>query len=106
MPGGSPGSAHSDWALFKKKENQAEWLSAFEVTALLQRLGYDRSREQYFYCQSGVRSTQALFALYLSGWPMDKLHNYDSSWIGWSKDTNLPLLTGLPTAPRSAQAGR
>jgi len=101
-----PGSAHSDWALFKKKENQAEWLSAFEVTALLQRLGYDRSREQYFYCQSGVRSTQALFALYLSGWPVDKLHNYDSSWIGWSKDTTLPLLTGLPTAPRAAQAGR
>jgi thiosulfate/3-mercaptopyruvate sulfurtransferase len=100
-----PGSSHSDWVQFKKKDNQAEWLPAGEVSALLHRLGYDRSREQYFYCQSGVRSTQALFALYLAGWPLEKLHNYDSSWIGWSKDKSLPLLTGLPTAPRLAQAG-
>jgi thiosulfate/3-mercaptopyruvate sulfurtransferase len=101
-----PGSSHSDWALFKKKENQAEWLAAPEVTALLHKLGYDRSKEQYFYCQSGVRSTQALFALYLAGWPLEKLHNYDSSWIGWSKDKNLPLLTGLPAAPHVVQTGR
>jgi thiosulfate/3-mercaptopyruvate sulfurtransferase len=101
-----PGSNHSDWAQFKKKDNQAEWLPATEVTVLLSKLGYDRSREQYFYCQSGVRSTQALFALYLAGWPLEKLHNYDSSWIGWSKDKSLPLLTGLPTAPRLAQAGK
>lgn len=101
-----PGSSHSDWAQFKKKDNQAEWLPAAEVTALLHKLGYDRNREQYFYCQSGVRSTQALFALYLAGWPLEKLHNYDSSWIGWSKDKSLPLLTGLPTAPHLAQAGR
>ncbi len=101
-----PGSSHSDWAQFKKKENQAEWLPALEVTALLHQLGYDRSSEQYFYCQSGVRSTQALFVLYLAGWPLEKLHNYDSSWIGWSKEKSLPLLTGLPTEPRLAQTGR
>jgi thiosulfate/3-mercaptopyruvate sulfurtransferase len=93
-----PGSKHSDWALFKKKDNQAEWLSATELTPLLQQLGYDRSKEQYFYCQSGVRSTQVIFALYLNGWPLEKLHNYDSSWIGWSKDTNLALETGIPAA--------
>lgn len=93
-----PGSKHSDWALFKKKDNQAEWLNAHELAPLLQQLGYDRSKEQYFYCQSGVRSTQAIFALYLNGWPLEKLHNYDSSWIGWSKDTNLALESGLPAA--------
>jgi hypothetical protein len=27
-----------------------------------------------------------MFALYLAGWPLERLHNYDSSWIGWSKD--------------------
>jgi len=53
-----------------------------------------------------VRSTQALFALYLAGWPLEKLHNYDSSWIGWSKDKNLPVVTGLPTTQAVAQAGR
>jgi thiosulfate/3-mercaptopyruvate sulfurtransferase len=101
-----PGSSHSDWALFKKKENQAEWLTAAELRPLLNRLGYDRGSEQYFYCQSGVRSTQALFALYLAGWPLEKLHNYDSSWIGWSRDTTLPLVTGVPAVPTVAQAVR
>jgi len=91
-----PGSSYSNWALFKKQENQAEWLNAAELEQLLRKLGYDQTKDQYFYCQSGVRSTQALFALYLAGWPLEKLHNYDSSWIGWSKDTSLPLAQGAP----------
>lgn len=89
-----PWGSHSDWALFKKKSNQAEWLTAAEIKAVLEKQGYDVAKEQYFFCQSGVRSTQALFALYLSGWPLDKLHNYDSSWIGWSRDPSLPIETG------------
>lgn len=101
-----PESRHSDWALFKKKENQAEWITAAELAPLIKRLGYDRSKDQYLYCQSGVRSTQAIFALYLAGWPVEKLHNYDSSWIGWSKDKNLPLVTGVPAIPSVAQAAR
>ncbi len=101
-----PGSGHSNWVLFKKKENPAEWLSAAELQTVLHKLGYDRRSDQYFYCQSGVRSTQALFALYLAGWPLDKLHNYDSSWIGWSKDKNLPIVSGLPAPPVLAQVGR
>lgn len=76
-----PGSRHSEWVLFKKKD-------------------------QYFYCQSGVRSTQGLFALYLAGWPLEKLHNYDSSWIGWSKDDSLPMEAGLPPEDTPNLAGR
>ena len=71
---------------------------------MIDRLGYDQRKDQYFYCQSGVRSTQALFALYLLGWPLERLHNYDSSWIGWSKDASLPLLTGNETTIRTAAA--
>jgi len=92
-----PGSRHSEWVLFKSKENPAEWLTASEMQPLLRKLGADPKKDQYFYCQSGVRSTQGLFTLYLSGWPLEKLHNYDSSWIGWSKDDRLPLEAGLPT---------
>ena len=101
-----PGSSHSNWVNFKKKENQAEWLPADELQSVLKKLGYERNKEQVFYCQSGVRSTQAIFALYLAGWPLEKLHNYDSSWIGWSKDKELPIVTGLPTVPTIAQAGK
>ena len=100
-----PWGRHSDWAQFKKKENSAEWLSFAEVQPLLKKLGYDPSREQYFFCQSGVRSTQAIFALYLAGWPVEKLHNYDSSWIGWSKDPSLPIETGCPTGNAVASQG-
>jgi len=103
--GSIPGSRNSDWTLFKKKENSAEWLTSAEIQPLLTELGFDPEKKQYFYCQSGVRSTQVLFALYLSGWQLEKMHNYDSSWIGWSKDASLPLVTGVPSAgdPREAK---
>jgi len=101
-----PGSRHCEWAHFKTKRNSAEWVTAAEMESLLRDFGYDPKKEQYFYCQSGVRSTQALFALYLSGWPLEKLHNYDSSWIGWSKDAALPLEAGLPVNGTSAHASR
>lgn len=101
-----PGSSHSDWIIFKKKDNQGEWLSASEVQPLLKKMGYDKSKEQYFYCQSGVRSTQAIFTLYLAGWPLEKLHNYDSSWIGWSKDKNLPIVIGNPAGTNLALTGK
>jgi thiosulfate/3-mercaptopyruvate sulfurtransferase len=100
-----PWGNHSDWALFKKKGNQSEWLTAAEVKAVLEKQGYDVGKEQYFFCQSGVRSTQAIFALYLSGWPLAKLHNYDSSWIGWSRDLNLPIETGCNSGTVVSQAG-
>jgi thiosulfate/3-mercaptopyruvate sulfurtransferase len=89
-----PWGKHSDWVIFKKKENAAEWISATEAQGVLKKLGADPKKDQYFFCQSGVRSTQALFTFYLLGWPMEKLHNYDSSWIGWSKDPSLPIETG------------
>ena len=100
-----PGSRHAEWTLFKKKENRSEWLTAAEMQPLLTKLGFDPEKDQYFYCQSGVRSTQVLFALYLSGWQLEKLHNYDSSWIGWSKDASLPLEAGVASAgdPREAR---
>lgn len=101
-----PGSRHCEWTHFKTRGNHAEWVTAPEMDLLLREFGYDPKKEQYFYCQSGVRSTQALFALYLSGWPLEKLHNYDSSWIGWSKNAALPLEVGLPGHGASAQANR
>jgi thiosulfate/3-mercaptopyruvate sulfurtransferase len=101
-----PGSRHSEWVLFKKRENPAEWVTADEMKPLLRKLGYDRKKDQYFYCQSGVRSTQGLFALYLAGWPLEKLHNYDSSWIGWSKDDRLPIEAGLSREDAPNLAGR
>jgi thiosulfate/3-mercaptopyruvate sulfurtransferase len=91
-----PWAVQADYALVKKKENDAEWLPAEEVLKNMKNLGFDQKRQQYFSCQSGVRTTQWIITLYALGWPMSKLHNYDSSWIGWSLDKNLPIETGCP----------
>jgi thiosulfate/3-mercaptopyruvate sulfurtransferase len=46
------------------------------------------------YCQSGVRSAHATFVLHkLLGFP--NVANYDGSWIEWSHDKALPIVTGL-----------
>jgi 3-mercaptopyruvate sulfurtransferase SseA len=37
---------------------------------------------------------------------MEELHNFDSSWIGWSKDNRLPIETGLSREDTPALAGR
>lgn len=94
-----PWGKSSDWVIFKKKENLGEWVTAAEAQGILKKLGADPKKDQYFFCQSGVRSAQALFTFYLLGVPVEKLHNYDSSWIGWSKDPKLPIETGcsVPT---------
>ncbi len=97
-----PWGSHADWSAFKKTENSAEWISAADAQALLKKLAVDTSKDQYFFCQSGVRSTQALFTFYLLGWSLNKLHNYDSSWIGWSKDQSLPVVSGCNIEPTVA----
>jgi thiosulfate/3-mercaptopyruvate sulfurtransferase len=91
-----PWSVQADYVLVKKKDNDAEWLTAAEVLANMKKLGFDPKKQQYFMCQSGVRTTQWIITLYALGWPMTKLHNYDNSWIGWSLDKTLPLETGCP----------
>jgi thiosulfate/3-mercaptopyruvate sulfurtransferase len=91
-----PWAVQADWVNVKEKGNDAEWVTAVEAQKTLKNLGFDPGKQQYFYCQSGVRTTQMIFTLYALGWPMEKLHNYDSSWIGWSLDSKLPLEKGCP----------
>lgn len=99
-----PWGNHAEWAAFKKNENVAEWISAADAQTLLKKLSVDPKKDQYFFCQSGVRSTQALFTFYLLGWSLNKLHNYDSSWIGWSKDNSLPIVSNCSVEPTVASA--
>ena len=91
-----PWAVQADWVNVKVKGNDLEWVTAAEARKTLKNLGFDPGKQQYFYCQSGVRTTQMIATLYALGWPMEKLHNYDGSWIGWSKDDKLPLEKGCP----------
>ena len=95
-PGRIPEATQCNWVHIKTKDNDAEWVTADEARAVIGKLGYDPEKHHYFYCQSGVRTTQMIATLYALGYPMEKLHNYDDSWIGWSKDESLPAKTGKP----------
>ena len=91
-----PWGVQADYVLVKMKENHSEWQAAAEVQKSMEKLGFDPNKHQYFYCQSGVRCTNWVSTLYALGWPMDKLHNYDGSWIAWSMDEKLPIEKGCP----------
>jgi thiosulfate/3-mercaptopyruvate sulfurtransferase len=68
--------------------------TAAEIQQVIDKFGMDRHQTHIFYCQSGVRSTTAIFALYLMGWSPERLFNYEGSWLEWSYYDQNPLLTG------------
>ncbi len=90
-----PWATQCDWPAFKKPVKEGgkdtEFRTAAEIQKTLDKYGFDRTKHQVFYCQSGVRTTTEMFALYLMGWNVDQLHNYDGSWIEWTYyHQNLP----------------
>lgn len=90
------------WAAFQSwKEYRSEidgkataFKTAAEIQQVIDKFGMDRQQRQIFYCQSGVRSTTAVFALYLMGWSPERLFNYEGSWLEWSYYDQNPVLTG------------
>ena len=99
-----PWGVQADYVLVKTKENHSEWQSAGDVQKNMEKLGFDPQKQQYFYCQSGVRCTNWISTLYAMGWSMEKLHNYDGSWIAWSLNQKLPIEIGCPdTTPAQWQ---
>jgi thiosulfate/3-mercaptopyruvate sulfurtransferase len=91
-----PWGVQVDYVLLTKKDDYVEWLPADEIQKVLKILGFNPKNQQYFYCQSGVRCSQWFITLYTMGWPIAKLHNYYSSWIGWSRNKKLPIETRCP----------
>lgn len=66
--------------------------SAQELREMYKEFGIDKDTVVIPYCQSGVRSTVAWFALRLIGY--DNVKNFDGSWIEWSYHEELPIETG------------
>ena len=75
------------WRAFRKADEgrPAAFRTAAETAALLANAGFDPAQDHIFYCHSGVRAATPLFALYLMGYPEERLHLYDGSWIEWSR---------------------
>ena len=92
-----PWAEFLNWKEFKMKvegeKNPTLFKDASGVQAVVDKYKMDPKQRHIFYCQSGVRTTTEMFALYLLGWDVDNLANYDGSWIEWSYHEDNPLET-------------
>jgi len=87
-----PWGTFLSWKTFRSSGAQGTaFRSAEAITAAIASHGLDPAQRHIFYCQSGVRTTTAIFALYLMGWDPAHLLNYDGSWIAWSQDPANPI---------------
>ncbi len=75
------------WRVFRRADEgrPAEFRTAAETGALLRQAGFEPERDHIFYCHSGVRAATPFFALYLMGYPTERLRLYDGSWMEWSR---------------------
>mgnify|MGYP003572277132 FL=1 len=91
-----PWAEFLSWKDFRNKVNDAptEFKPAADIAKVIKKAGIEKDKAQIFYCQSGVRTTTHIFALYLLGWDMDQLFNYDGWWIEWSYYEANPVDTG------------
>jgi thiosulfate/3-mercaptopyruvate sulfurtransferase len=91
-----PWAKFLNWKEFKMPVAEGEKPTAFktadEIQKVIEKFGMDKNKYQIFYCQSAVRTTTEIFALYLMGWDISKLHNYDGSWIQWSYFKENPVV--------------
>jgi thiosulfate/3-mercaptopyruvate sulfurtransferase len=91
-----PWAKFLSWKDFRVKVNDAPtgFKAAADVEKVIKQHNIDKNKGQIFYCQSGVRTTTHIFALYLMGWDIDRLFNYDGSWIEWSYYEANPVEEG------------
>jgi len=105
-----PWAQHLNWRWFRRNApHDNRFRSDDELQALLLEHGLDRTKRQIFYCQSGVRTTTAILALYRLGWDPQQLLNDDASWRQWSRAPELLGLQGdaeveLTRKPQSRSA--
>ena len=91
-----PWAKFLNWKEFKMPVAEGDAPTLFKnadgIMEVVKKHGMDPAKKQVFYCQSGVRTTTAMFALYLMGWDIDHLANYDGSWIEWSYYKENPVV--------------
>ena len=91
-----PWSTFLSWKAFRHSGSEGSaFRSAEAISSAIARHGLEPTQQHIFYCQSGVRTTTAIFALYLMGWDPAHLLNDCGSWIAWSRDPANPIKRDL-----------
>lgn len=78
-----------DWRHFLNNDNTLKHCE--EIEELLRTKNITPDRQIILYCHRGNRSTYVFFALYVLGYPVANLKNYDGSWVEWSGHKELPV---------------
>jgi thiosulfate/3-mercaptopyruvate sulfurtransferase len=91
-----PWAAFQSWREYRLEIDgkPAGFKPASEIRQVIDTFKMSPRDDNIFYCHSGVRSTTGVFVLYLMGWDVDRLRNYDGSWLEWSYHQENPVLTG------------
>lgn len=91
-----PWATFQSWTVYRVNVDgkPTGFKTAAEVQKVIDNFSMNSDKDQVFYCHSGVRTTTAIFMLYLMGWDPDRLHNYDGSWLEWSSHLSNPIATG------------
>lgn len=91
-----PGATHLNWTELQHEIDGVKVLkSEAEIRALLAQKGITPGQEVIAHCQTGIRSSYA--TLVLQGLGYSEVKNYDGSWIEWSNNPLLPIVTGTST---------
>ncbi len=91
-----PSAVHLDW---REAIDQAtkRFKSPLVLREVFARLELEPGKEVISYCQGGIRSAHAAFALRLAGY--DRVRNYERGWSEWGNREDLPIEVPQETEP-------
>jgi thiosulfate/3-mercaptopyruvate sulfurtransferase len=100
-PGHIPGAVGLDWRedLVAAGPFKGYWQGAAEIRKLYAARGVTPDKDVYLYAHHGPPAAHSLAALYLAGFPLEKLHLFEGSWMEWSRSQEAAEL-GDPLTPR------
>jgi thiosulfate/3-mercaptopyruvate sulfurtransferase len=78
-----------DWRDFLNEDKTFK--HSEEIKELLKSKDITHDKQIILYCHRGNRSSFVFFTLYVLGYPVSNLKNYDGSWIEWSRRKELPV---------------
>lgn len=87
-----PGAKNAPIADNLRSATDLRFLSPDEIRVRFEKLGAHPGDPVVAYCGSGINACQTVFALTLAGFQNVLL--YEGSWSDWSRDDNLPVMTG------------